>query len=331
MIDRRTFLSGVAIGVLAAPLAAQAPPTGKTARIGILALRPPAVPNPATEALMQGFRERGYVEGRNLVIEYPDALGREDRLPELAADLVRKQVDIILIIGPAPLEPARKATKTIPLVMVASSSDPVAEGVAVSLARPGGNITGLTYAEPDRFKKQLELLKSAAARIANLAVLWDFDLEIFHRYWKMHLTDAGRILGLNIQEPVRVRGADELPAAFILLKQRRADAILVASGGTLLPARTQVGELALQHRLPAIAAFKEFPQAGLLMSYGPDLPDINRRAAGYVDRLLKGAKPGDLPIELPNKFELAINLKTAKALGLTVPQSLLVRADEVIR
>jgi putative ABC transport system substrate-binding protein len=330
-MDRRTFLSGVAIGVLATPLAAQAPPPGKTARIGILALRPPGVLNPSTEAMMQGLRERGYVEGQNLLIEYPDALGREDRLPQLAADLVRNQVDVILIIGPAPLEAARKATKSIPLVMVASSSDPVAEGVAVSLARPGGNVTGLTYAEPDRFKKQLELLKSAAIRITNLAVLWDFDLEIFNRYWKMHLTDAGRILGLNIQEPVRVRGADELPAAFTLLKQRRADAILVASGGTLLPARTQVGELALQHRLPAIAAFKEFPQAGLLMSYGPDLPDINRRAAGYIDRILKGAKPGDLPIELPSKFELAINLKTAKALGITVPQSLLVRADEVIQ
>ena len=330
-MDRRRLLVGMAMGVLAMRLAAQAPPMGKTARIGILALRSPEANSPLTDALKLGLRERGYVEGQNLLIEYPDALGREDRLPQLAADLVRNQVDVMLIIGPAPLEAARKATKTIPLVMVASSSDPVAEGVAVSLARPGGNVTGLTYAEPDRFKKQLELLKSAAVRIANLAVLWDFDLEIYHRYWKMHLTDAGRILGLNIQEPVRVRGADELPAAFTLLKQRRADAILVASGGTLLPARTQVGELALQHRLPAIAAFKEFPQAGLLMSYGPDISDINRRAAGYVDRILKGAKPGDLPIELPNKFNLAINLKTAKALGLTVPQSLLVRADEVIR
>ena len=326
-MDRRGLLVGMAMGVVAMRLAAQAPPMGKTARIGILALRSP----PLTDALKLGLRELGYVEGENVLIEYPDAHGREDRLPQLAADLVRNRVDVILIIGPAPLEAARKATKTIPLVMVASSSDPVAEGVAISLARPGGNVTGLTYAEPDRFKKQLELLKSAAVRIANLAVLWDFDLESYHRYWKMPLIDAGRILGLSIQEPVRVRGADELPAAFTRLKQRRADAILVASGGTLLPARTQVGELALQHRLPAIAAYKEFPQAGLLMSYGPDFPDINRRAAGYVDRILKGAKPRDLPIELPNKFELAINLKTAKALGLTVPQSLLVRADQVIQ
>ena len=330
-MDRRTFLSGVAIGVLAAPLAAQAPPTGKTARIGILALRPPEVSNPNTEALMRGLRDRGYVEGTNLVIEYPDALGREDRLPELAADLVRKQVDLILILGPAPLEAARKATKSIPLVMVASSGDPVAEGVALSIARPGGNITGLAYAEPDRFKKQLELLKSAAAHVTRVVVLWDFDLTTYRRYWEAPLADAGRILGLNIQEPVRVRDSQELPAAFALMKDRRADAMLVAAGGPLFQARAQVGELALQHRLPAIAAFKEFPQTGLLMSYGPDISDINRRAAGYVDRILKGAKPGDLPIELPNKFNLAINLKTAKALGLTIPQSLLLRADEVIR
>ena len=279
---------------------------------------------------MQGLRERGHVEGRNLVIEYPDALGREDRLPELAADLVRKQVDVILIIGPAPLEAARKATKTIPLVMVASSADPVAEGVALSLARPGGNITGLTYAESDRFKKQLELLKSAAVRVTRVAVLWDFDLKTYRRDWEVPLTDAGRILGLNIQEPVRVRDAQELPAAFVLMKDRQADAVLVASGAPF-QARAQVGQLALQYRLPAIAAFKEYPQTGLLMSYGPDISDINRRAAGYVDKIIKGAKPGDLAIELPNKFELVINLKTAKALGLTIPQSILLRADEVIQ
>jgi putative ABC transport system substrate-binding protein len=330
-MDRRTFLSGMALGVLAAPLAAQTPPAGRIARIGVLTLRSPGAASPLTEALKQGLRDYGYEEGRNLVIEYPDALGREDRLPQLAADLVRDHVDVILIIGPAPLAAARKATKTIPLVMVASSSDPVAEGVAVSLARPGGNVTGLTYAEPDRFKKQLELLKSAAGRIARVTVLWDFDLEIFRRYWKAPLLDAGRVLGLVVQEPVRVRDARDLPAAFESMKQRQADAILVASGGVLLPARAQVGELALHHGLPAIAAFREFPRAGLLMSYGPDLAEINRRAGGYVDKILKGARPGDLPIELPSKFELAINLKTAGALGLTIPQSLLLRADEVIR
>ena len=330
-MDRRTFLSCVATGVLAASLGAQAQPEGKIARIGILSVRPPGTRSPLTEALMQGLRERGLVEGQNLVIEYPDAFGREERLPVLATDLARKQVDLILVIGPAPLAAARKATTTIPLVMVAGSSDPVAEGVAVSLARPGGNVTGLTYAEPERFKKQLELLKSAVASVTRVAVLWDFDVEVFHRYWEVPLTDAGRVLGLNIQEPIRMRNADELPAAFAMMKQQRADAFLVASNGFLFPSRRQVSELSLQHRLPAIAAFKEFPQAGLLMSYGPDFLDINRRAAGYVDRILKGAKPGDLPIELPNKFELVINLKTAKTLGLTIAQSLLLRAEEVIR
>jgi putative ABC transport system substrate-binding protein len=162
-------------------------------------------------------------------------------------------------------------------------------------------------------------------------VLWDFDLNTYRRYWEVPLADAGRILGLNIQEPVRVPDAQELPAAFAVMKDRQADAMLVASGGPLFRARAQVGELAVQYRLPAIAAFKEFPQTGLLMSYGPDIFDINRRAAGFVDKILKGAKPGDLPIELPNKFELAINLKTAKALDLTIPQSLLLRADEVIQ
>ena len=279
---------------------------------------------------MRGLREWGYVEGRNLVIEFPDALGREDRLPELAADLVRKQMDVILILGPAPLEAARKATKIIPLVMVASSSDPVAEGVAVSLARPGGNVTGLSYAEPDRFKKQLELLKSAAVRATRVAVLWDFDLQTYRRHWEVPLADAGHILGLNIQEPVRARDVQELPAAFALMKDRQTDAMLVASGGPLFQARAQVGQLALQYRLPAIAAFKEYPETGLLMSYGPDISDINRRAGGYVDKIIKGAKPGDLPIELPNKFELVINLKTARALGLAIPPSLLGRADQII-
>ena len=330
-MDRRRFMLTVSGGLLAIPVAATAQQAAKVARIGILTLRPQGYQNPLTEALMQGLRERGYVEGQNLVVEYPDAGGREDRLPELAAGLVRKQVDVILIFGPAPLAAARKATNTIPLVMVASSADPVAEGIARSLARPGGNITGLTYAEPDRFKKQLELLKSAVTRVTRVTVLWDFDVEHYRRYWDAPLTQAGRVLGLTIQEPVRVSDARELPAAFALMKQRQAEAVLVASSGPIFPARAQVGELALQHRLPAVAAFREYPQAGLLMSYGPDLTDINRRAADYVDRILKGAKPGDLPIELPNKLDLVINLKTAKALGLTIPASVLTRANEVIQ
>lgn len=169
-----------------------------------------------------------------------------------------------------------------------------------------------------------------ALRTRRVAVLWDFDVEIFRREWEAPLAAAARILGLEVLQPFRVRDAADLPGAFATMKQRSADAILVASGGLLLPARSQVAALALEHRLPAIAAFREFPRAGLLLSYGPDLPDINRRAAGYVDRILKGAKAGDLPIELPVKFDLAINLSTAKALGLAVPQSVLLRANELV-
>jgi putative ABC transport system substrate-binding protein len=331
-MNRRTFLSGAATLALARPLAAQAPAAGKTAHIGILTLRPRN--SPMNDALMEGLRERGYVEGRNLVIEFPDALGREDRLPGLAAELVRKRVDLILLVGPPALAAARNATKTIPLVMVASSSDPVAEGVAASLSRPGGNITGLTYAVPDRFKKQLEVLKTAAPRVARVAALWDFDFDdkIYRRDWESPLKAAGQVLGLTIQEPVRVRDSNDLSSAFATMKQRQTDAFIVAAGGiTLFPERKRVAELAVQNRLPAIAAFKEFAQAGLLLSYGPDLADINRRAAGYVARILKGAKPADMPIEMPDKMDLVINLGTAKALGLDIPQSLRLRADDVIQ
>ena len=252
-MDRRTLLTGIAMSGLAPPVAAQAPSREKPVRIGILALRSPGVTSPLI-ALMQGLRELGYVQGRNLVVEHPDAFGRDDRLPQIAEDMVRSGVDVILVIGPAPLEAARKATKTIPLVMVASSSDPVADGVAASLARPGGNTTGLTYAEPDRFPKQLELLKSAAVHVARLAVLWDFDVAIYRRSWEASLKDAGRRLGLSIEEPVVVRDPHELPAAFVLLKQRHVEAILVASGGFMLQDRAQVASLALRHRIPAIAA-----------------------------------------------------------------------------
>jgi putative ABC transport system substrate-binding protein len=348
VIDRRTFIVALlatygcgqkeeprksANASQATPPVTEVQPVGRKARIGFLffaAFSPGASPN--LDALMLGLRELGYTEGRNLLIERRAADGHADRLPELAAELVRSQVELIIIFGPQPLEAARKATKTIPLVMIASSSDPVAEGVALSLARPGGNITGLTYAaSSDRFGKQLELLKSAVGQIARVAILWDLDLEIFRRFWAAPLADAGRMLRLEVQEPIRVTDAQGLPDAFVLMKQRRADAILVATGGPLNIAGARVGEIAIQYRLPTIAAFKALPRAGLLMSYGPDLPDIHRRTAGYVDRILKGARPGDLPIELPTKYELVINLKTAKALGLTIPQTLLQRADEVIQ
>jgi putative ABC transport system substrate-binding protein len=332
-MDRRAFVTG-ALGTLCMPALAQRSRIPGQLRIGVLSLRSPRSPsraNPASTALIEGLRERGYVEGRNLVIEWPDALGREDRLPELAAGLVAKQVDILVVVGPAPLFVAHKATKKIPIVMVASSADPVRDKVAVSFARPGGNVTGLTYAEPDRFKKQLEFLKTVVPRAARVAVLWDFDVAFYRRDWEHPLGEAARLLGLTIQDPVLVSQAADLPPAFETMKRRGVDAFIVAAGGFMFADRDRVAEVAAAARLPGIAAFKEFAQAGLLMSYGPDLPDINRRAAGFVDRIVKGAKPGDIPIELPNRFDLALNLRTAKALGLTVDEGLKLLATEIYR
>jgi ABC-type uncharacterized transport system substrate-binding protein len=326
--NRRAFLSALAAALFASPLAAQVPANPKRARIGILSLRRPES-NPRNDALFEGLRARGYVPGQNVDIDYPDAEGREDAFPKLAAELVSRAPDVILVVGPAPLPAARDATRTIPLVMVASSSDPVAEGIASSLARPGSNVTGLAYAEPDRFKKQLELLKAVAPRIARVAVLWDFDIETYRRSWQAPLQEAARILGLRVEQPLQVRGSDDLPAAFTTIGQR-ADALIVAAGGPNFQARARIAELARTHSLPAIAAFREFAHAGLLMSYGPDLLDINRRAGGYVDKILKGARAADLPIELPNKFEFVVNVKTATALGLSIPASVLARATEVV-
>jgi len=289
----------------------------------------PRPADPVNNALFDGLRDAGYEEGRNLTIDYLDSSDREDRLQALAAELVRRNVDIILVIGPAPLSSARNASSTIPIVMVASSADPVREGVAKSLARPGGNVTGLTYAEPDRFKKQLELLKSVAGHAVRVGVLWDFDLAVYRSDWEQPLSDAARVLRMSVQEPIRVRNAQELPAAFDELKHQKADAFVVAAGSFMFAARDKLAELALLAKLPGIAAFREFPQAGLLLSFGPDLADINHRAGSYVDRIVKGARPADLPIELPNKFDLAINVKTAAALGLAVDPSLRLRATNV--
>ena len=215
--------------------------------------------------------------------------------------------------------------------MVASSSDPVAEGVAVSLARPGGNVTGLTYAEPDRFKKQLELLKSAAVRATRVAVLWDFDLKTYRQHWEVPLADAGHILGLNIQEPVRVRDAQELPAAFTLMKVRQVDAILVAAGGPLFQARAQVGELALQHRLPAIAAFKEYPQTGLLMSYGPGHLRHQSQGCGLRRQNYQGCQARGLAYRIAEQVRVGDQSQHRQGARNRDPATLLLRADEVIQ
>jgi putative ABC transport system substrate-binding protein len=250
-MDRRTFLPGIALGLLATLRAAHAQPSAKVPRIGLLLFDAP-IPgtNIFLDAFMEGLRDRGYVEGQNLVIERRYAQGRPERAAEFAAELVRIRVDVIVIFGPGPLQAARQATQTIPLVMLASSSDPVADGIAQSLARPGGNITGLTYAvSAERFGKQLELLKLAVGAINRVAVLWDLDLETFRKFWAVPLKDAGRVLDLSVMPPTQVRDTHELPAAFSQIKQQQADAVLVATGGPINAARTQVAELAIAHRL----------------------------------------------------------------------------------
>lgn len=326
-MNRRQFVLAMAASSLSSTGRAQ---TGtRLPRIGILSLRRTAN-NPLNQALMQGLREYGYVDGSTCVIDQPDADGREERFPVLAAELVKRNPDVVLVIGPAPLPAVRRATQTIPLVMVASSPDPVAEGIARSLSVPGGNITGLTYAEPDRFKKQLELLKSLAPGLRRVSVLWDFDEETYRRLWRAPLADAGRILSIAIAEPAPIRTSEELPAAIASIKERADGFIIAAGGATSFTARSTIARLAIEHRLPAIAAFREFVEDGLLMSHGPDLPEINRRAGAYVARILKGEKPANLPIQLPDRFQLFINRKTASGLGLAIPSEIQARADGLI-
>jgi len=327
-MDRRSFISTLA-GALVGTSLAEAQPT-KVYRIGYLS--PGAPPQADGDWFAQGLRELGYVEGRTVVIERRYAQGRLERLPEFAAELVRLPVDVIVVAGPGPLRPAIATTNDIPIVMIAASSDPVGEGLVGSLARPGGNLTGLTYAvSPERFGKQLELLKEAAPGIVRVAVWWDQDLEQFQKTWVTPLAIAANKLGLQMQSPIQVLDQQNIEGAFVTMKQQRADALFVTIGGPTFNYRARVASLALQNRLPTVAAFRQFTEVGGLFSYGPIFPDIYRRAASFVDRIFKGARAGDLPIELPTKYGLILNLKTAKALGLTIPQSLLLRADEVIQ
>jgi putative ABC transport system substrate-binding protein len=333
VLPRLVRVSPFIVLVLAAPLAGEAQRATKVHRVGFLSVGTrPATPLPSLAAFENGLRELGYVERQNLVIERRFAGSAFARLPELAADLVQSGVDVIVVAGPGPIHAAKAASTTIPIVMLAGSSDPVAEGLVASLARPGGNITGLTYAvSPERFGKQLELLSEAVGRLSRVAVLWDLDLDLFRRQWATPLGDAAQRLGLQIQGPVQVRGPDQLDAAFAEMTAQKTEAILVVMGGPAYQHRGRVAELAIRNRLPTVAAFKEFPEAGGLMSYGPDLPEVYRRGAAYVDKILRGAKPGDLPVEQPAKYELVVNLNTAKALGLAVPPSVLARADHLIQ
>ena len=329
MTTRRAFLGTLAGGLLAAPLAAEAQQTGKVYRVGIIlgGGRPDTVQ--VAEAFRQGLRDLGYVEGRNLSIEYRFAEGRLDRVPKLAAELVRVKVDVIFAPGTAAAQAAMKSTATIPIV-IATAGNPVGDRLIGSFARPGGNVTGLTMlAGPELGGKYLELLKEASPGVSRVAVLWN-PLTAPHTGLLKEAGTAARAFGLELQS-VSAQRPDEIEGAFAAISRAHADGLIVLPDANFLYLRGQIAELASKSRLPTMYGFREHAEAGGLMSYGASLPDLFRRAAGYVDKILKGAKPADLPVEQPTTFELVINLKTAKALGLTIPTSLLQRADEVIR
>jgi putative tryptophan/tyrosine transport system substrate-binding protein len=298
---------------------------GKVPRLGFLAVSR----LPYHEGFRQGLRELGYAEGKNLHIDYRYAEGKIERLPGLAAELVRLKVDVIVSAGGTPvIMAAKNATNAIPITFV-GSADPVALGIVASLARPGGNVTGLNIGAPELYGKRLELLKEAVPGTARAALLLNPDNPAAHLVLKETQISA-QALGLQIQS-LEVRGLNDFEGAFDAAIKGRVGALIVAQNPPITTHPKRVVELAAKHRLPAMYAVGEYVADGGLMAYGPSMPDLYRRAAAYVDKILKGAKPADLPVEQPTKFELVINLKTAKQLGLTIPPEVLMRADKVIK
>ena len=325
---KRLVVFALALSILAASSAADAQQPVKVYRIGLIGATNPSAGGHLVEAFRQGLRERGWIEGQNVSIEYRWAEGRTERLPGFAAEMVGLKVDVILAGTNPVVAAAKQATTTIPIVMFAA--DPVGSGFIDSLSRPGGNITGLTFdVTPDTFGKRLQLLKAVAPGMSRVAVIWDRTFLVAAAFWKATEESAPK-LGVRLQS-VEVRGANDLEGAFAAMNRERAGGLMVLAHPVAFAARSQIAALAAKNQLPAVYEFREFADAGGLMSYGVSFPDLARRAATYVDKIFKGAKPADLPVEQPTKLELVINLKTAKALGLTIPQSVLIRTDEVIR
>jgi putative ABC transport system substrate-binding protein len=329
---RKTFCFALCALLVALGLSAEGQQAKKVTRIGYLSIGDPATESTRSEAIQLALRELGYIEGQNIAIEYRYGEGKQDRLPELAAELVRLKVDIIVVAGGRPvIRPAMNATKTIPIVMMGQGLDPVKEGFVESLARPGGNVTGFTNLNRELGGKRLELLKEAVPKVARVAVVYDPSIPGTTHEVKEDLPVAARALGLTIRS-WEVRDADGFQKVFAGLSKERPDGLYVPGGGRVITAyRKRIADFALKSRLPSIYNLREAADAGGLMSYGPDIAESYRRVAYYMDRILKGAKPADLPIERPTKFELVINLKTAKQIGLTIPQSVLFRADKVIK
>ncbi len=311
------------LAALAAPLAAEAQTAAKVWRIGLIVVAPAS----PLEALAQGLRELGYVEGQNLIIERRYSEGRAERFSEFAAELVRAKVDLIIVNTTAAIA-AKKATTTIPIVFP-TAIDPVAAGVVASLAWPGGNVTGLSMLTPELSPKRLELLKQVIPGLSRVAILWNAANPANALPWR-ETQGAGRALGVVLQSR-EVGGPGDFEAAFAMMTKERPEALLVFGDALIAQHEKQIVDFVTQKHIPSSFPWREPVVYGGLMSYGPSRADLFRRAAVFVDKIFKGAKPVDLPIEQPTKFELVINLKTAKALGLTIPQSLLLRADEVIQ
>jgi len=324
---RRELLVALGAGALAcaAAVRAQAPPTIR--KIGLLSGFSPSVEARSYQAFLLGLRDLGWVEGKNISIEYRYAEGRHDRLPDVAADLVRLKVEVIVTTATSDTLAAQKATRAIPIVMVAGG-DPVASGLVESLARPGANITGLSQMLQGLGGKRLELLKEIVPKLSDVAVLWNPQSTSATLNWRENQQPA-RQLGIQLHS-LEVRSPNELDKAFEAAIGARAGALAILPDPVITTNLKRIVDFAAKSRLPSIYQSSEFADAGGLVTYGPDRADLFRRAATYVDKILKGTKPGDLPVDQPTKFELVVNLKTAKALGITIPQSVLFRADRVI-
>jgi putative tryptophan/tyrosine transport system substrate-binding protein len=326
-MDRRRFLLTSLAGALAAPLGAEAQSAGRVHRIGFLGNTTPALEANLVGPFREGLRELGYVEGQNIAIEYRWAEGQYERFPVLIAELLDQKVEVIVTAGTPATQAVKKATTSVPLVMVAVG-DPVATGIVASLGRPGGNITGLTSISEDLEGKRLELLREVLPRVSRVTVLWNPDNQSLLAELR-EIRAAAQVLRMTVQA-LEVRTPGDLEETYKAIVRARPGALLVMADRLFLHNRQRIMDFATKQRLPGVYAYRELVEAGGLMSFGPSYPGMHRRAAYFVDRILKGAKAADLPVERPTKFELVINLKTAKALGLTIPPSLLQRADQVI-
>jgi putative ABC transport system substrate-binding protein len=316
--------------LLTLSLPAEAQQPKKVPRIGFLSPQSPSDPRIQRfrEAFRQGLRERGWVEGQNIVIEYRWAEGRTERIADLASELVSLKLDVIVAATTPAVQAAKQATGMIPIVM-AVAADPVGTGFVASIARPGGNITGLSMMAPELVGKQMELLKELVPKISRVALLWN-PANVANPPQLPHAQDAARALGVRLQS-LEARGPSEIDSAFVAMTKERAGAVIVLVDAMFADHRTRIADLTAKSRRPAVYGLTDHAEAGGLMAYGANLADMYRRAATYVDKILKGTKPADLPVEQPTKFELIINLKAAKQIGLEIPQSVLYRADKVIK